>query len=53
MYSQPCAPTPSTTTVAPEFLTAKRWPANPLTNPRPLVAPIKATLPTMMFSSNL
>ena len=39
MYSQPWLPTPSTTTVAPELRTAKRWPDRPLTKPLPLVAP--------------
>ena len=53
MYSQPHMPRPSTTAVAPELRTANRWPARPFTNMRPLVAPIRVTLPTITFSSNL
>ena len=53
MYSQPWSPTPSTTTVAPEFLTQKRSPATPAINALPLVAPKSATLPIMIFSSAL
>jgi len=39
MYSQPFAPQPSTTTVAPELRTAKRSPACPAAKSRPEVAP--------------
>ena len=53
MYSHPCSPTPSTTAVAPEFLTQKRSPATPFIYALPLVAPYKATLPIMIFSSCL
>ena len=49
MYSQPWSPTPSTTTVAPEFLTQKRSPATPAINALPLVAPKSATLPISKY----
>ena len=39
IYSQPLAPQPSTTTVAPELRTAKRSPACPAASNVPLVAP--------------
>jgi len=39
MYSHALLPTPSTTAVAPELRTAKRSPARPRKNARPLVAP--------------
>ena len=39
MYSQPLAPQPSTTVVAPELRTAKRSPAWPAANSSPEVAP--------------
>ena len=42
---------PSTTAVAPEFLTQKRSPATPLIKALPLVAPYRATLPMIIFSS--
>ena len=53
MYSQPWSPTPSTTAVAPLLRTAKRSPATPEMKALPLVAPYRATLPVMMFSSGL
>ncbi len=53
MYSQPWSPTPSTTTFAPEFRTAKRSPAFPLIKTSPDVAPYKATFPTIIFSSGI
>jgi hypothetical protein len=39
MYSQPFAEHPSTTAVAPEFLTANRAPARPAAKSAPDVAP--------------
>ena len=51
MYSQPWSPVPSTTAVAPELRTQKRSPATPQTKALPEVAPYRATLPMMMFSS--
>src|SRR2546426_682889 len=39
MYSQACAPTPSTTAIAPLFRTAKRSPARPAAKSWPPVAP--------------
>ena len=39
IYSQPWSPTPSTTALAPEFLTLKRSPATPFIYASPLVAP--------------
>ena len=51
MYSQPWSPTPSTTASAPELRTAKRSPASPRKNARPAVAPYRATLPAITFSS--
>jgi len=45
MYSQAKSPTPSTTAIAPEFLTAKRSPASPLIKALPPVAPNRAKLP--------
>ena len=45
MYSQPCAPSPSTTASAPLFRTANRIPARPTTWSRPAVAPNRQTLP--------
>ena len=39
MYSQPWSPTPSTTAIAPEFLTAKRSPAMPEKYASPAIAP--------------
>ncbi|SJT73456.1 Uncharacterised protein [Clostridioides difficile] len=51
MYSHPCAPTPSTTAVAPEFLTQNLSPAIPFINTLPDVAPYKATFPISIFSS--
>ena len=50
MYSQPLAPQPSTTTVAPELRTAKRSPAWPAAKSLPLVAPYRTVLPTMVLS---
>ena len=50
MYSQPFAPHPSTTTVAPLFRTANRSPARPAANSRPLVAPYSTVLPTIVLS---
>ena len=50
MYSQPFAPQPSTTTVAPLFLTANRSPARPAANRRPAVAPYSTVLPMMVLS---
>ena len=45
MYSQAKSPTPSTTAIAPEFLTAKRSPASPLIKNLPPVAPNRAKFP--------
>src|SRR5256714_2646650 len=53
MYSQPWSPTPSTTTCAPLLRTQNRSPATPRMYASPPVAPYNATLPTMMFSSDL
>ena len=51
MYSHPFDPQPSTTTFAPEFLTAKRSPARPEANRKPSVAPYNTVLPTIVFSA--
>ncbi len=45
MYSQPWAPSPSTTASAPLFRTANRIPARPTTWSRPAVAPKRQTFP--------
>ena len=47
MYSQPWAPIPSTTAVAPELRTAKRIPARPTRWSRPLVAPYRQVFPAI------
>ena len=51
MYSQPFVPQPSTTAVAPEFLTANLSPACPAANNLPLVAPYKTVFPIIVFFS--
>ena len=51
MYSQPLAPQPSTTVVAPELRTAKRSPAWPAANSRPEVAPNSTVLPIRVLVS--
>ena len=53
MYSHPWSPTPSTTAVTPEFLTANLSPAIPLIYASPETAPNKHTLPVIIFSSAL
>ena len=50
MYSQPCAPHPSTIAKLPEFLTANRSPACPDAYNFPDVAPYNIVLPIMIFS---
>ena len=45
MYSQQWWPAPSITAWAPEFLTAKRSPAQPAANNFPAVAPYKQVFP--------
>ena len=44
---------PSTTALAPEFLTQNRSPAIPFIYASPLVAPYKATFPVMIFKFDL
>ena len=51
IYSQPFVPQPSTTEIAPEFLTANLSPACPAANNFPLVAPYKTVLPMIVFFS--
>ena len=53
MYSHPLEPHPSTTAVAPEFLTANLSPACPEANKEPLVDPYMHVLPIMVFSFEL
>ena len=50
MYSQPFESQPSTTAVAPEFLTANLSPACPAANNFPEVAPYKTVFPIIVFS---
>ena len=50
IYSQPCAPHPSTTARLPEFLTANLSPAWPEANNFPEVAPYNTVLPIIVFS---
>ena len=52
IYSHPWSPTPSTTALAPEFLTQNLSPAIPLIYASPDVAPYKATLPVIIFLSD-
>ena len=52
MYSAQNSPTPSTTAVAPEFLTANLSPACPAIKVLPPVAPNNEKLPTNTFSPN-
>lgn len=54
MYSQAWSPTPSTTAMAPEFLTANLSDAIPLIYARPEVAPYRHTFPaiTLRCDSN-
>ena len=49
MYSQPLAPQPSTTAMAPELRTQKRSPAWPAANSLPAVAPYSTVLPMMVL----
>ena len=51
IYSQPCAPQPSTTAKLPEFLTANLSPACPEANSLPEVAPYKTVFPIIVFWS--
>ena len=51
MYSQPWAPTPSTTADAPLLRTANRMPARPTRCSRPPVAPYRQALPAMASSA--
>ena len=44
---------PSTTALAPEFLTQNRSPAIPFIYASPLVAPYRATFPVMIFKFDL
>ena len=53
IYSQPLDPQPSTTDIAPEFLTANRSPAWPAANRFPEVAPYSTVLPMMVFSFDI
>jgi len=50
MYSQPCAPHPSTIARQPEFLTANLSPACPEAYSFPEVAPYNTVLPIIVFS---
>ena len=50
MYSQPLEPHPSTTVIAPEFLTANRSPASPAAYNSPEVAPYRTVFPIIVFS---
>ena len=50
MYSAQKSPTPSTTAVAPEFLTANLSPACPSTKVLPPVAPKRAKFPIRTLS---
>ena len=52
IYSHPWSPTPSTTAVAPEFLTQNLSPAIPLIYASPLVAPYNVTFPVIIFLSD-
>ena len=50
MYSHPFEPHPSTTVVAPEFLTANLSPASPAAYNSPEVAPYSTVFPMIVFS---
>ena len=50
IYSQPFESHPSTTVIAPEFLTANRSPAWPEAKSLPDVAPYKTVFPIIVFS---
>ena len=50
IYSQALVPAPSTTAVAPEFLTENLSPACPAAKRYPEVAPYKTVLPIIVFS---
>ena len=50
IYSHPFESQPSTTAVAPEFLTANLSPACPAANKVPDVAPYKTVFPIIVFS---
>ena len=49
IYSHPFDPQPSTTTSAPEFLTANLSPALPEANNFPFVAPYNTVFPIIVF----
>ena len=50
IYSQPLLPHPSTTALAPEFLTANLSPEIPLAKRLPEVAPYNTVLPKIVLS---
>ena len=50
IYSHPFEPHPSTTVVAPEFLTANLSPASPAAYHSPEVAPYSTVFPMIVFS---
>ena len=53
IYSHPFESQPSTTVVAPEFLTANRSPACPAAKSFPDVAPYKTVFPIIVFSLDI